>query len=212
MSKESLLKEIKECFTNLLGVDKVRELAKRALDYNIEPKELINSMKEGLDEVGKKYERNECFLSDLIMSGIMATELISIIKPILEGSKFKPKAKIIIGTVKGDIHDIGKNIVASLLSSQGFEVIDIGVDVSPEKFLESVEKYKPDILAMSCLLTIGMEEMHKTVKLVKSKNLKVKTMVGGRPITQNFADEIGADGYGKDAFEAVNVANKLIGE
>ncbi|MEM4310810.1 MAG: cobalamin-dependent protein [Nitrososphaerales archaeon] len=207
-----ILDEIRECFTNLLGVDRIRELVKLALDSHVNPMDLIEAMKEGLEEVGKRYDEGSCFLSDLIMSGLMATELTNLVKPHLEVSNTKPKGKIVIGTVKGDIHDIGKNIVASMLSSQGFEVIDVGVDVSPESFLSYIQKYEPDILAMSCLLTIGMSEMQNTIRLVRGSNKKVKIMIGGRPITQEFSIEVGADGYGKDAFEAVRVAEKLVGE
>lgn len=212
MNGESeILKEIRNCFIDLLGVDKVKELVKKALDSAINPLEIINAMKDGLDEVGQRYESGRYFLSDLIMAGIMATELTNMLKPYLAKVDAKVKGKVVIGTVKGDIHDIGKNLVASMLSSQGFEVIDIGVDVPPEKFLDSVKQHKPDILAMSCLLTIGMPEMQKTVELIKQSGLGVKTMVGGRPITKEFANEIGADGYGRDAFEATSIAVKLVG-
>lgn len=213
MSKEDkILEEIKSCFVNLLGIDKIKGLVNKALNNEINPLSVINAMKDGLDEVGKRYEEGKYFLSDLIMAGIMATELTNMLKPHLTEAYAKQIGKVVIGTVKGDIHDIGKNLVASMLSSQGFEVVDIGVDVPPERFIDSIKQYKPDILAMSCLLTIGMPEMQKTIELIKQNNLDVKTMVGGRPITQEFANEIGADGYGKDAFEAMHVARRLIGE
>ena len=210
--KSNVLKAIRECFLNLEGPDKVKELAGKALDSNIEPLSLINIIKEGLDGVGEKYDSGEYFLSDLVMSGVMASELINLVKPRLKASDAKPVGRVVIGTVKGDIHDIGKNLVINMLTAQGFDVIDVGVDVAPEKFLESVEKFKPTILAMSCLLTTGMEEMSRTVQLLKENVPKVKAMVGGRPISKEFADGIGADGYGKEAFEAIDVAKRLVGD
>lgn len=206
-----MLKAIKECFLSLEGPEKVKELTKKALDLSVESPSLVNVIKDGLDGVGEKYENGECFLSDLVMAGLMATELINIVRPLLRVADARPLGKVVIGTVKGDIHDIGKNLVINMLTTQGFEVIDIGVDVAPEKFLENVERSKPDILAMSCLLTTGMEEMSKTVQLIKENVPEVKSMVGGRPITKEFADKIGADGYGKEAFEAIDVAKRLIG-
>ncbi len=212
IEESDVLKAIRECFLNLEGPEKVKELTKKALDLNIEPLSLVNVIKDGLDGVGEKYENGEYFLSDLVMSGLMATELINIVRPLLKAADAKPLGKVVIGTVKGDIHDIGKNLVINMLTTQGFEVIDVGVDVAPEKFLENVAKLKPNIIAMSCLLTAGMEEMSRTVQLIRENLPEVKSMVGGRPITKEFADKIGADGYGKEAFEAIDVAKGLIGE
>lgn len=213
MTEETdILDAIKDCFSNLEGPDKIKELILKAFDLNVDESKLINSMKDGLDEVGKKYDNSEYFLSDLVMSGVMANELTDLVKPRLQANESKPIGKVIIGTVKGDIHDIGKNLVINILSTQGFEVIDVGVDIAPEKFLESVQEKKPDILAMSCLLTAGMVELSNTVKMINEKEPKVKTIIGGRPLTQDFADEIGADAYGKDAFEAVNIAKNFVGE
>jgi len=212
MSAGETLRRIRECFVDLHGVDSLTELAKRALESGIAPLEIATAMKDALDEIGTKYDEGQYFLSDLIMSGIMATELMNILKPRLRVGNTRPQGRVVIGTVKGDIHDIGKSLTASMLSSQGFEVTDLGVDVAPEKFLESLNKREPNIIAMSCLLTIGMPEMQKTVELVKRSGQRVKVMIGGRPITQEFADEIGADAYGRDAFEAVRLARKLVGD
>ena len=213
MAEENdILKAMKECFSNLEGPDKIKELTMKAFDQDIDELSLMKAMKEGLDEVGRKYDNSEYFLSDLIMSGVMATELTDLVQPRLRTSDAKPVGKMVIGTVKGDIHDIGKNLVTNILSTQGFEVIDIGVDVTPEKFLESIEQHKPDILAMSCLLTAGMVELSNTIQLIKEKKPEVKTIIGGRPLTQEFAAEIGADAYGKNAFEAVDIAKSFVGE
>jgi methylmalonyl-CoA mutase cobalamin-binding domain/chain len=142
------------------------------------------------------------------MAGVMATEITNILRPHLGRSTEKPVGKVVIGTVRGDLHDIGKNIVIALLSSAGFSVVDLGVDVSCEKFMEAIEKERPDILAMSCLLTVGMDEMKKVIEELRRVGLRgnVKVMVGGRPITSQFAEEIGADAYGSNAIEAVRMA------
>ncbi len=205
-----ILEDIKECFIKLEGPDKIKELTTKALQSGVEPNQLITAIKEGLDEVGQKYENSEYFLSDLVMSGVMASEVTNLVKPKLQSTDSKSMGKVLLGTVKGDIHDIGKNLVNNMLTTQGFEVIDIGVDVSPEKFAENIQKHKPDILAMSCLLTAGMPEMSKTIQLSKKASSEVKTMIGGRPITKEFAEEIGADAYGRDAFDAIDLARKMV--
>jgi len=213
MTEETdILNAIKDCFSNFEGPNKLKELILNAFDLNVDEFKLVNTMKAGLDEIGKKYDNSEYFLSDLVMSGVMANELTDLVKPRLQANESKPIGKVIIGTVKSDIHDIGKNLFISIPSTQGFEVIDIGVDIAPGKFLESVQEKKPDILAMSFLLTAGMVELSITVMMINKKEPKVKTIIGGRPLTQEFADEIGADAYGKDAFEAVNIAKNFVGE
>jgi 5-methyltetrahydrofolate--homocysteine methyltransferase len=134
------------------------------------------------------------------------------LKPYLQSSKSQSLAKIAIGTVKGDLHDIGKNLVSTMLTSAGFEIVDLGVDVPPEKFAEAVQKQNPRVVAMSCLLTISMGEMRNVIDRLKQSNVwgKVKILVGGRPITQDFAAQIGADGYGADAIEAVSAAKDAL--
>jgi len=203
-----LLEEIERAFVEVSGLDKVRSLVELALAERIPPLEIVRRMREGLLSVGRKYETGEYFLSELIMSGIMAQELSNMLKPHLQSFGEQVLGKVVIGTVKGDLHDIGKNLVSIMLSSAGFEILDLGVDVSTEKFIETVGKENPDIVAMSCLLTIAMDEMKGTIdELKQTESLKkVKVLVGGRPITSDFAREIGADGYGSDAIEAVKVA------
>ncbi len=169
-------------------------------------------MREGLSTAGRKYEQGEYFLSELIMSGIMAQELSKMLKPRLAGERDRFLAKIAVGTVKGDLHDIGKNLVSTMLTSGGFEIIDLGVDVPSERFSEVVLKENPAIVAMSCLLTIAMDQMKSTIDHLEQAGLrkKVKVLVGGRPITSDFAREIRADGYGMDAIEAVNAAKRTL--
>ena len=203
---EDPLEKIERAFAEVLGVDEVKSRVEMALAEKIPPLEIVQSMREGLSKAGRKYEEGEYFLSELVMSGIMAQELSKILKPYLQSSGEQVLGKVVIGTVKGDLHDIGKNIVSTMLSSAGFEVVDLGVDVSTEKFIGAVEKENPNIVAMSCLLTIAMDEMKETIDGLAQAGLreKVKVLVGGRPITLDFAREIGADGYGSDAIEAVD--------
>ena len=182
-----------------------------ALAEGVPPVEIVQSMRNGLAEVGKKYEQGEFFLSELIMSGIMAQEASSILKPHLKSNN-DSLGKVLICTVKGDIHDLGKNLVSMMLSSAGFEVKDLGVDVQSDTFVETIAIEKPGVAAMSCLLTTAMGEMKTSMRLLELKGVKgnVKVLVGGRPITSDFAKEIGADGYGQDAIEAMEIAKRVL--
>jgi 5-methyltetrahydrofolate--homocysteine methyltransferase len=209
--RKQILDEIRSCFADF-GIDRVAGLVKKALDLQVRPLAILDAMREGLDEVGKGYESGRYFLSDLITSGIMAEDLTSMLSPYLASANGQLRGKVVIGTVKGDIHDIGKNLVASMLRAHGFQVNDIGVDVPDEKFLRSIEEDKADMLAMSCLLTVFMENLGANLELVKKRGLRIKTMIGGRPVTQSFADQVGADGYAEDAFGAVHLASKLVGK
>jgi 5-methyltetrahydrofolate--homocysteine methyltransferase len=203
------LEDLEKCFTDLQGVEKINTLTERAVNEKIPMTKLLEAMKKGLDYVGERYEKGEYFLSDIIMAGVMATELTNKIKPHFTPADSKPKGKIVIGTVEGDIHDIGKNLVITMLSTHGYEVIDIGVDIPSEKFIESIEKYKPKILAMSCLLTVGMPAIEKTINLIKEKEMNVKILIGGRPITQEYADKLGVY-YAKEAFQTVKKVEDLM--
>ncbi|MEM2875759.1 MAG: cobalamin-dependent protein, partial [Candidatus Bathyarchaeia archaeon] len=192
----------------------IKMRVKRVLDAGVEPKEIIEIVSLGLEEVGKKYESGEYFLSELIMAGIIGSEILGVLKPYLTSERMGYLGKVVIGTVKGDLHDVGKNIVVSMLASSGFEVIDLGIDVPSTKFLETVKKESPDVLAMSCLLTMAMDEMKRVIDDLKKSGLrdKVKVIIGGRPTSLDFALEIGADAYGSDAVEAVKAVKKLLGK
>jgi len=206
------LKEIQKMVSELAGVESIRNIVVKALSSGVNPIDVVDAMSRGLEDVGERYERGEYFLSELIMAGIIASEITNILKPHLEKSAEKPAGKVVIGTVKGDLHDIGKNIVIAMLSSAGFRIVDLGIDVPSEKFVDAVKREKPDIVAMSCLLTIAMDEMKTLIDKLKEASLRggVKVMVGGRPITPQFAEEIGADAYGSNAVEAVKIAKTLI--
>jgi 5-methyltetrahydrofolate--homocysteine methyltransferase len=208
----SLLEDVERAFADVSGVDKVKRLVEAALAEGTAPLEILQRMRTGLSAAGKKYEQGQYFLSELIMSGIMAQELSAMLKPYLPRSGGQSLARIAIGTVKDDLHDIGKNLVSTMLSSAGFEIRDLGVDVPPEKFVEVVEKEKPSMIAMSCLLTIAMDTMKNVVDQLRESGLRrhVKVLAGGRPITPDFVADIGADGYGADAIEAVSVAKSVL--
>jgi 5-methyltetrahydrofolate--homocysteine methyltransferase len=208
----SLLEDIERTFAEVSGVDQMKSYVQAALTEGTSPLQILLSMRQGLSTAGKKYEQGEYFLSELIMTGIMAQELSSMLKPYLQRDGGQFLAKIAIGTVKGDLHDIGKNLVSTMLSSAGFEIHDLGVDVPPEKFVEVVKNEKPKIVAMSCLLTVAMDTMKNVMdRLVESGfRSAVKVVVGGRPITPEFVAGIGADGYGADAIEAVDVTKSAL--
>jgi 5-methyltetrahydrofolate--homocysteine methyltransferase len=190
----------------------VGRTARKILETGANPVDVLEVLNEAMREVGNRYERGEYFLSELIMAGVLASEVTEILKPSLAKTDLKSQGKIVVGTVKGDIHDIGKNILIMMLSAAGFEVVDLGVDVSAEKFVEAIEKEEANILGISALLSSTMENLRDVIEAIRRKGLRdqVKIIVGGRPLTEEFADEIGADSYAKDALEGVRVVKELI--
>jgi len=165
-----------------------------------------------LDVVGQKFSKGECFIPEMLIAAKASQKAIDILRPLLVDSGYKPKAKIVIGTVMGDLHDIGKNIVAMVLESAGFEVKDLGVDVSPETFIDTIKEFNPDIVALSCLITTTMANMRVTIEKIKEANLRdnIKIIIGGPPINENFASEIGADLYGENAYSGLEKIRALI--
>jgi 5-methyltetrahydrofolate--homocysteine methyltransferase len=183
------------------------------LDEGKSPNEIIQKgIIEALDIVGKKFSKGECYIPEMLVSAKASQKGLEMVKSLMAKSDFKPKGKIVLGTVKGDLHDIGKNIVAMMLEGAGFEVIDLGCDVAPEKFIDTLKAEKAQILAMSCLITTTMISMKNTMDALKEAGLigKIKVMIGGAPITEEFARKIGADFRGKDAREAVEQARRFI--
>ncbi|MGQ9543208.1 MAG: corrinoid protein [Candidatus Bathyarchaeia archaeon] len=207
-----ILSELRNLVSSVSDIDAVRKITERALDSGVRPVEIVDTLSLALNDVGKKYDCGEYFLSELMMAGLLAGEVTNIIRPHLTSSERKTLGKVVIGTVRGDLHDIGKNIVIMMLSAAGFDVIDLGVDVSAERFLETVKREKANILGMSALLSSTMGEMRNVIELLNRESLRdlVKVIVGGRPVSMEFANEIGADGYAKDAVEAVNVTKELV--
>lgn len=177
------------------------------------PGELIQKgIIEALDIVGKRFSEGDCYIPEMLVSAKASQKGLEIVKPLLVQSGFQPRGKIVMGTVKGDLHDIGKNIVAMMLEGAGFRVIDLGYDVPPEKFVATLKAEKAQILAMSCLITTTMISMRNTMDALKEAGLlgKVKVMIGGPPTTGDFAKKIGADFRGKDAYDAVEEARRTI--
>jgi len=163
-------------------------------------------------EVGRRYECEEYFVPELLLAARAMKASMQIVRPLLTATGAQPVGRVVIGTVKGDLHDIGKNLVASLLEGGGFEVIDLGADVAPERFIEAAAARHADLVALSALLTVTMTSMKTTIDAFQTAGLreKVKIMVGGAPVTQQYADAIGADGYGESAGAAVALARKLV--
>jgi len=197
-----------------LDSERVKEKVNFALRKGIEPLEIVNSLADGMRMVGERYEAGDFFLPELMMAGEIMTEAMAIISPYLRGSRrVQRMGKVVLGTVEGDLHDIGKNIVKTMLTSAGFEIIDLGADVSAKRFVESVRNEEPNIVALSALLTSTMDKMKEVVDELKEKGLRkgIKILIGGAPIDEGFAERIGADAYGKDAMDAVRKAKSLVG-
>jgi 5-methyltetrahydrofolate--homocysteine methyltransferase len=207
VSREEILGRIRDAIVNL-DIDNIGRLCEEAIRAGVPAYEVVmEGMARGMEVVGEKYERNEYFLAELIMAGETMKEGMKVLEPYLKAGELKRVGKVVIGTVRGDLHDIGKNIVATLLSAAGFDVIDLGVDVPPEKFVEAVKENSPDIVGMSALLTTTMVEMEDIIKELKKAGLrdKVKVIIGGAPITREYAEKIGADAAARDAVEGVNI-------
>lgn len=188
-----------------------RKITGQALAEGIDPLELVNGyLIPAMDEVGRRFECSEYFVPELLIAARAMKGALELVRPLLTARGTKPLGRVAIGTVKGDLHDIGKNLVASLLEGGGFEVIDLGVNVPPEKFIASIKEQEATIVAMSALLTTTMPAMRSTIEALKQAGVrdKVKVFVGGAPITRKYAEEIGADGYSENAVGAVALAKK----
>jgi len=194
-------------------ISKVKEITQRALQEKMDPKEILEQgLIKGMDVVGIKFKNNEIFLPEVLLSSQAMYAGMEILQPILTETGVKAVGKVIMGTVKGDLHDIGKNLVVMMLKGGGFEVIDLGTDVSPEKFLKATKEYQPDIIGMSALLTTTMINMKEVITFLEKAELrnKVKVMIGGATVTQDYVKEIGADGYAPNAASAVDMAKGFL--
>jgi len=188
-------------------------ITKQALAEQADPAELISKyMIPAMDEAGRRFECEEYFVPELLLSARAMKGALELLRPLLAERGAQPAGRVAIGTVKGDLHDIGKNLVASMLEGGGFEVIDLGADVPAEKFIEAVNDKGAHIVALSALLTVTMPAMRTTIDAIKAAGVrdKVKVIVGGAPVTKQFADEIGADGFGENASVAVALARKMM--
>jgi 5-methyltetrahydrofolate--homocysteine methyltransferase len=193
--------------------DAVEPLIRQALSEGLNPEEIMNHILIlAMDVVGEQFSRNEIFLPEMMIAARAMNIGLGILRPMLIAKGVSSRGKVVIGTVKGDIHDVGKNIVSMILQGAGYEVMDLGIDVPPEKFIDAINQYQPKFVLMSALITLTMSMMEETIKALKKAGVrdKVKVGVGGAPLTQSFADRIGADFYGKDARAAVIKCNELV--
>src|ERR1051325_8380735 len=191
-----------------------RAATESALAAGVPPLELVNDgMVPAMDEVGRRFVRGEYFVPELLLSARAMKTAMELIRPLLAARDASPAARVIIGTVKGDVHDIGKNLVAAMLEGGGFEVCDLGVNVAPEKFVAATREKDAQIIALSALLPTTMLSMKTTIEAIRQAGLRdrVKVLVGGAPVTRRFAEEIGADGYSESAVDAVALARRVIG-
>ena len=194
--------------------DIVKAQVAQALDAGMPPAEILNeSMVAAMAEVGRRFEIGEYFVPEMLIAARAMKEGLAILKPRLLEAKVEPIGRVVLGTVKGDLHDIGKNLVGMMLEGAGFEVIDLGTDVAPDQFVEAVKDKHPQIIGLSALLTTTMPSMKTTIEALKAANARgqVKVMIGGAPVTQKYADEIGADAYATDASSATARARALLG-
>jgi methanogenic corrinoid protein MtbC1 len=197
-----------------MNEDEAMTAAKELLDKGDDPLKILEQCRKAVEIVGAQFEKGECFLPELMMAGHMLGEISNLVRPVLsKGLEVKRIGKVLIGTVEGDVHDIGKNIVTFLLDANGFEVMDIGVDIPPEKFVEAIKSFSPQVVGLSGLLTIAYDSMKKTVEAVKGAGLrdKVKIMIGGGQMSDKVKEYAGADAYAKDAMAGVVLAKQWIG-
>jgi len=206
------LQEIKD----MIITGKYKEIESKvnsAIKDNVDLKQLINEgMIAAMDIVGEKFANSQIFVPEMLVSAVTMQKGLDLIKPLLKGKETETRGTIVMCTVKGDIHDIGKNLVNMMLEGAGFEVIDLGVDLSVDQLIERVSEIQPDILGMSALLTTTMPQMRAVIESLTEAGLreKIKVMVGGAPVDKKFADSIGADGYGADAAKAVKLARTFV--
>ncbi len=204
------LDKLKEILIDL-DLDEIEPLTKKALDEGIEAREVLKALTDGMLKVGELYEQKEYYLPELVLAGECMETGLNILRPHLKADA-KSHGTVVAATVKGDLHDIGKNIVVTLLTAAGFNVVDLGKDVSPEKVVEAVKEHNADIIALSALLTMTVVEIENVVKLLKEAGLrdKVKIMVGGAPLNQELAEKLGADFSCDDAVEGIRCAKKIM--
>ncbi len=202
-------------FTGILEGDmpSTQEATQAALDAGMGAGEILNeAMIPAMDEVGRLFEENEYYVPELLIAARAMKAGLAILRPELAASGVEPKGRVALGTVKGDLHDIGKNLVGIMIEGAGFEVVDLGVDVGPEQFVQAVSEQGAQVVGLSALLTTTMPSMQRTVESLQEAGLRdqVKVIIGGAPVTQRYADEIGADGYSRDAASAAKLVKQLL--
>jgi 5-methyltetrahydrofolate--homocysteine methyltransferase len=208
-------RELQELFDAILlgNMELTKQKVQAALDVNLEPAQILNQgMIAAMGEVGERYERGEFYVPEMLIAARAMQQGLSILKPFLQQTDVVSGGKVVIGTVKGDLHDIGKNLVTLMMEGAGFEMVDLGADVSAEKFLEAARTNSADMIAMSALLTTTMVNMKTVIQALKDAGVRdrFKVIIGGAPVTESYAQEIGADGYAADASRAVKLAKTLL--
>lgn len=211
MTKEELFSEIKSALVEF-EVDLLKAKAQEALDQGVDAEEIIGVLSEGMDVVGERYQSGEYFVTSLIIAGETMKEALEVLEPHLSGQGAAKRGKIVMATVAGDIHDIGKNIFTTLMDTAGFEVIDLGVDVSAEAVVAAVKEHGPEILGLSALLTTNLEQFPLIVGMLEKEGLRsgVKIVVGGATVTDEFAKSAGVDALAKSAVEGVNICKAWV--
>ena len=197
------------------NVAEVQDLTNRALDEDAEPMEIIKEgLIKGMNVVGQRFKKGDMFVPEVLMAAKAMKGGMNIVKPLVVEGDMPSAGKVMLGTVSGDLHDIGKNLVGMLMESGGLELVNLGVDITAEEFATEVREHKPDVLGMSALLTTTMLEMKNTIEILEEEGLRddLKIIIGGAPVTQDFADEIGADGWAPDAASAKDLAVELMEE
>ncbi|MBI3971128.1 MAG: corrinoid protein [Chloroflexi bacterium] len=193
---------------------RAKALTEQALAQGIDAGEVISSgLVPGMAVVGDRFKRNEYYIPEVLLAARAMKTSLALLQPLLSESKYEPVGTIVVGTVKGDLHDIGKNLVAMMLEGASFKVVDLGVDVSPERYVAAVKEHNAQLIGLSALLTTTMVNMRGTIAALRASGIRdqVKVIVGGAPVTQRWADEIGADGYAPDAASGVDIARELLG-
>lgn len=204
-----------ELSKNVIGgnLAKVKKLTQALIDEGVEPLDIINQgLIAGMTVVGARFKNGEMYVPEVLVAARSMTAGIELVKPLIADQNMPTAGKVLLGTVKGDLHDIGKNLVGMMLESRGYTIVNIGMDISPERFVQEIRTHKPDVLGMCALLTTTMLHMKDTIELMKEEGIRdqVKVIVGGAPLSQDFADEAGADGYAPDAASAVDLCNRLL--
>lgn len=210
MTAQEKLSELAQLVINGKHLDAQR-ITKELIDERCDAQTILNDgLMKGMEVVGQRFRDNQMFVPQVLVAARAMKTSMKVIEPLMINGEVKSKGKVLIGTVKGDVHDIGKNIVATMMQGAGFEVIDIGTGCDVNKFYQEYETHKPDLIGMSALLTTTMVNMKPVIDHFKNKNVNVPFIVGGAPLNKKFADEIGAAGYGKDAYDAVKIADSIL--
>jgi 5-methyltetrahydrofolate--homocysteine methyltransferase len=213
--KDKVMADMKALSEAVIRGDQTKalEITRAAISEGVPPGIILNDgLIAGMNVIGERFKNNEVYIPEVLIAARAMKSALEVLAPKLVEAGVEPVGKAVMGTVQGDLHDIGKNLVAMMLKGAGFDVVDLGVDVSAAKFVEKAKETKAKLVGMSALITTTMPSMEKTIKALKDAGLAVKTMIGGAPVTQAYADRIGADGYAPDAASAVDLAKSLIGK